>query len=282
MALTSLSGAFDLFNTLACYKDNAALDTAYCKGPPTKPVPKKKFAELSYTNTAANPPATVKIKDWISGIGKQAPSPDLLSKFDESIDGSIGGLGTKMEKIYNSQRSAPLFEFRNLLDRQTSQLEQFMRDVDSSIQTLHKDFADPPKKKKLKRDAPANCTMPDSSPSPTSTDGGGGGGAPTVTPDAHKGEMQKAAKFFCDQYAANTNAQAPISITKTIMAGERILGGELVDIAFDYPPSEGNQDDVYDIKLTSVLNCTPKGGFNLATPVANHKCADILHAAWKH
>ena len=275
------------------------LDTAYCKGPATKPVPNTKFAGLSYTNTAAKP-ATVNIKDWISGIGKQDPSPDLLSKFDESIDGSIGGQGTKMEKIHNSQRSAPLFEFRNLLDRQTSQLEQFMKDVDSSIQTLHKDFADPPKKKKLKRDAPASCTMPDSSPGPTSTDGGGGGGAPTVAPvdppsqpscvptptdhvkDAHEGEMQKVAKFFCDQYASNTNAQAPISITQTVMAGERTEGRTSVDIAFDYTPSEGNQDDVYDIKLTSVPNCTPKDGFNLATPVANNNCADILHTAWKN
>jgi hypothetical protein len=240
------------------------------------------------------------IKDWISGIGKQDPSPDLLSKYDESIDGSIGGQGIKMEKIYNSQRSAPLFGFRNLLERETSELEQVMKDVDSSIQTLHKDFADPPMKKKLKRDGAASCTMPDSSPGPTSTDGGGGGGTPTVAPvdppsqpscvptptghvkDAHEGEIQKVAKFFCDQYASNTNAQAPISITQTVMAGVRTEGRASLDIAYDYPPSEGNQDDVYDIKLTSVPNCTPQGGFNLATPVANNKCVDILHTAWKN
>lgn len=250
------------------------------------------------------------IKDWISGIGKQDPSPDLLSKFDQSIDGSIGGRGTSLEKIYDSQRSAPLFEFRNLLDKPTSELEQFMKDVDSSIQTLHKDFADPPKKKKLKRDAPASCTIPDTSSAPSSTDGGGGGGPPTstsvdppspppITPvdppsqpscvptptdqvkDAHEGEMQKVAKFFCDRYAANTNAQAPISIVQAVMAGERSEGRESIDIAFDYSPSEGNQDDVYQINLFSVPNCTPKNGFNLASPVANNNCADILHTAWK-
>ena len=233
-------------------------------------------------------------------MGKKDPSPDRLSKFDASIDGSIGGLGTNMEKIYNSQRSAPLFEFRNLLDRQTSQLEQFMNDVDSSIQDLHKSFADPPKMKKLKRDAPASCTMSGSTPDPATTVSGGGGGAPTIAPvdppsqpscvpnpanhvkDAHEGEMQKVAKFFCDQYASNTNAQAPISIAQTVMAGERSMDRTTIDVAFDYPPSEGSQDDVYEIKLTSVPDCTPNGGFNLATPVANNQCADILHTAWKN
>lgn len=98
------------------------------------------------------------IKSWIQGIGNGSPSPDALSKFDQSIDGSIGGLGDKMEKMYNSQRSVPLFEFRDLFDVPTSQIEDFMTKVDTAIQTLHKDFADSPKKRK--RDVPSNCTVP--------------------------------------------------------------------------------------------------------------------------
>ena len=78
------------------------------------------------------------IKSWIQGIGSGSPSPDELSRFDASIDGSIGGLGTRMEKMYNSQRLVPLFEFRNLNDIKTSEFEAFMTEVDLAIQDLHK------------------------------------------------------------------------------------------------------------------------------------------------
>ena len=43
----------------------------------------------------------------------------------------------------------------------------------------------------------------------------------------------------------------------------------------------GNQSDVYDIAVTSVSNCKPNGGYNLATPVANDQCSDSLHSAWR-
>ena len=86
------------------------------------------------------------IKAWIQGIrGESASdSKDLLSAFDESIDASIGGLSGQTEKMYNSQRSVPLFEFRDLQDIDTTKFETFMDSVDSSIQDLHKDFANSP------------------------------------------------------------------------------------------------------------------------------------------
>ena len=310
---------YDLFNTLACYKrdDNkdvvsvprlfllaqltaCRLDTDFCKGTAAKPVPGTKFGGLSFKNTKTS----ANVKDWITGIGKGDPSPDLLTTFDQSIDSSIGGLGTQQEKMFNSQRSVPLFEFRDLLNIQVSGFEQFMKDVDAAVQKLHQDFANAPKQMRLKRDAPASCTLTAAaSPTTTTTSVGGDGGSPTVptvapvdppsqpscvpnptdhVKDAHEDEMQKVAKFFCDKYASSTNAQAPINIAQTVMAGQRSEGRGSVDIAFDYPTNEGNQDDVYDITLTSVPNCTPAGGaFNLATPVANNQCADILHNAWK-
>lgn len=274
------------------------LDTNYCKGNKSKPIPGDKFSGLKYTNTAPEPDVSMNIKDWIQGIGKADPSPDLLSKFDQSVDSSIGGFGTKMEKMYNSQRAAPLIEFRDLDYKKTTELEQFMKDVDSAIQKLHKDFADAPTKKK--RDVPG-CTQPDSATqsttqSTTSTQPS----PPDVTPvdppsqpscvpnptdsvkDAHEGELKKAAKFFCDEHATNTNAKAPIKNEATIIAGTKVEGRVVVDIAYDYPKRLGNQDDVYDFSLTSVDNCTPANGFNLASPVANSNCADILHDAWKN
>lgn len=269
------------------------LDTKYCTGTKSKPIPGDKFSGLKYTNTAPEPDVSVNIKDWIQGIGKADPSPDLLSKFDQSVDSSIGGFGTKMEKMYNSQRAAPLIEFRDLADKKTTEIERFMKDVDSAIQKLHKDFADAPTKKK--RDVPG-CTQPDTttqSTTPTQPN------PPVVTPvdppsqpscvpkptgsvkDAHEGELKKAAKYFCGEHAINTNAKAPIKNEATIIAGTKQEGRAVMDIAYIYAERLGNQDDVYDFSLTSVDNCTPANGFNLASPVANSNCADILHDAWK-
>jgi hypothetical protein len=100
--------------------------------------------------------------------------------------------------------------------------------------------------------------------------------------DAHEGELQKAVKYFCDQHATDTNAQAPIKNEATIIAGTRQEGRAVVDIAYDYLDSMGTQDDVYDFTLQSVDNCTPEQGNNLASPVANSNCADILYNAWKN
>lgn len=61
-----------------------------------------------------------------------------------------------MEKIYNSDREAPIFEFRDLFDIKTSDFGQWMSDVDSAIQKLHNDFANAPNK--LKR--ADNCQAP--------------------------------------------------------------------------------------------------------------------------
>lgn len=253
------------------------------------------------------------IKDWIEGIGKTDPSPDLLSKFDQSNDGSIGGLGTQMERIYDSQRVAPLIEFRDLADQMTTEIEQFMKDVDSAIQKLHKDFADAPTKKK--RDLPDYCkeldaaatqsttsTQPTQSTTPAQPTQSTTLAQPTppvISPvdppsqpscvpnptdhvkDAHEGELVKAVKYFCDEHATETDAKAPIKTIATIIAGTKQVGRNVLDIAYVYPDSMGNQDDVYDFTLTSVDNCTPAHGFNLASPVANTKCADILYDAWK-
>jgi hypothetical protein len=109
----------------------------------------------------------VNIKTWIQGIGSGTGAKDALSVFDESIDGSIGGLKTATEKMYNSERSVPLFEFRDLVGILTSGFEKFMGDVDTSVQTLHKTFANAPQRKK--RDIPASCYVTGDSATATSS-----------------------------------------------------------------------------------------------------------------
>ncbi|OTA64293.1 hypothetical protein K449DRAFT_421652 [Hypoxylon sp. EC38] len=154
---------FTLFNSLACYKadkpkDNRAglgetiLDNDYCSGPLTSPVSNNKFGELTFKTGDT----TMNIKSWIQGIGSGTGNKDALSLFDEKIDGSIGGLGTATEKMFNSQRSVPLFEFRDLYELPTtSEFESFMAKADAAVQDLHKTYANAPQRKK--RDIPESC-----------------------------------------------------------------------------------------------------------------------------
>lgn len=119
------------------------LDKQFCTGKANAPVPNNKFAGLTFKNTASkSPEATLTVKDWIEGI---AAKKDLLTKFDKTIDGSIGGLGSKMEKMYQGTRNVPLFEFRDLKDITTSGIEKFMIQVDTAVQDLHKKYKVAPK-----------------------------------------------------------------------------------------------------------------------------------------
>lgn len=248
------------------------------------------------------------IKDWITGIdsgkGVGEPPVDALSNFDRSNDKSIGGRGTTMEKMYQSDRSAPLIEFRNLDDIQTSGVEQFMKDVDTAIQALHAQFANPPTKRK--RDAPASCVrsfaadatssvaaVAPAAPSPIVVAPVDPPSQPSCVPpptgairDSHEGALQRSASAFCSLHAHNPVQKGPINIADTISASTIIAGHELEGDAspisgLTTPPSVA-QDDVYDISIRSVPDCTPKGDYNLATPVAKNQCADILHSAWKN
>jgi hypothetical protein len=115
-------------------------------------VPGTKFAALQYTyNGEGFPdptnPQKVNIQQWIQDIGLGNPSPDQLSAFDKNYDSSIGGLNTATEKMYNSQRAVPLFEFRDLDPLKTTDFESFMGTVDSSIQALHQQFITQPARK---------------------------------------------------------------------------------------------------------------------------------------
>jgi hypothetical protein len=152
------------------------LDEDYCTGTLENPIPGDKFGSLQYKYIGKFPkeeiPTTLSIKEWIQGIDNGSPSPDLLTTFDKQYDGSIGGLGTQVEKMFKLARTAPLFEFRDLKPLFTVDFEKFMGEVDSSIQTLHQKFAARPMK--VKRDASAcqfsttaiSTTMPPTTPPP--------------------------------------------------------------------------------------------------------------------
>ena len=73
-----------------------------------------------------------------------------------------------------------------------------------------------------------------------------------------------------------------MSDCNTVMAVTRAEIKAIIDLAFDYSPGENKQNDVFDIKITSVNTCTPTNGCNLIAPLTNTDCADILHNAWKN
>ena len=136
----------------ACQLTLCRIDNEYCKGSLSNPVPGTKFASLQYTYEGKgfpnpNNPKTVNIQQWIKGIGIHYPNPDLFSAFDRNYDSSIGGLNKATERMFNSQRLVPLFEFRDLTPIPTSAFETFMSEVDTSIQALHKKFAIQPASK---------------------------------------------------------------------------------------------------------------------------------------
>ena len=97
---------------------------------------------------------------------------------------------------------------------------------------------------------------------------------------SHESELQKAATFFRNGYTSGTVTTPNVNVAQTVISGTMMEGKEVVDVARLYTGSD-NEDDVYDISVKSVDGCTPDEGFNLATPVANNNCANILHSAWK-
>ncbi|PVH98468.1 hypothetical protein DM02DRAFT_657349 [Periconia macrospinosa] len=131
-----------LFENLACYTgDGNQVDAALCTGTADNPTPKpNKFRDLSYGQGEYK----CTMYDWIRSLDPDSQADDCLTKFDRTIDRSIGKLGTRQEKMFNSQRSVPIFEFRDLDTLQTKDMEGFMLKVDDAIQKLHREYANPP------------------------------------------------------------------------------------------------------------------------------------------
>lgn len=133
--------------------------------------------------------------------------------------------------------------------------------------------------------APATPTAPTRAPSATVAPANPPARASCIanpsTPvkDSHEDELQKAAAFFCRQYASRTVTTANVNIAQTVISGTLTEGRQTVDVARLYTGTE-NEDDVYDISVKSVDGCTPVGGYDLGTPVADNQCPDILHNAW--
>ena len=103
--------------------------------------------------------------------------------------------------------------------------------------------------------------------------------------DSHRLLVEAMSMYFCDVYgAADDQDPRNLPILKMISPSmwkywfsvndwstEHLSGGE--------PPIS---DDVYDFSIRLIDGCTPSGNgrLNLAWPVRNHKCLDLLVSAW--
>jgi hypothetical protein len=116
------------------------------------------------------------MKEWIDVI-EAGTSPDPISRVDQKVDGSVGRLGGKFEKVLDTNRQVPIFEFRRLQGSQPSGFGSKVKDVEDAIVAYHRQFANAPRllRKKqnakyshIKRDAPTDACA---TPTPTTAQG---------------------------------------------------------------------------------------------------------------
>ncbi|KAI9672308.1 MAG: hypothetical protein M1831_002124 [Alyxoria varia] len=103
---------YEIVKVVACYQIDErgiSIDKDYCSGTPEDPKPNQQMDANEFSFRAEK----LKVKDWIEGI-QNGVSPDGLSKMDKQEDGSLGGFGTTMESVLDTDRPVPIFEFRNL------------------------------------------------------------------------------------------------------------------------------------------------------------------------
>lgn len=104
--------------------------------------------------------------------------------------------------------------------------------------------------------------------------------------DSHEKKVKMAAENFCKNYASSEDQDAAqLPIAKTLFVWGHVLGfrgGGFVDQVVEWTRGDDSEDDVYDFKVELVEDCkTEDGKLNLAEPVKDHECKDILQSAWK-
>lgn len=74
--------------------------------------------------------------------------PDALTTFDKKFYSSIGGFGTALENVPNTNRLVPIFEFRGLQPIPTWYTIKFARAVDKNVISLYDRFGTAPTRRK--------------------------------------------------------------------------------------------------------------------------------------
>ena len=96
---------------------------------------------------ASNQDVPLKIQDWMQSI-TDGTVPDALTTFDKRFYSSIGGFGTTLENVPNTERAVPVFEFRGLEEISTWYTIKFAKGVDANVMTLYDMFGTAPTRRK--------------------------------------------------------------------------------------------------------------------------------------
>jgi hypothetical protein len=116
------------------------------------------------------------MKDFIQDI-EGGTSPDAISRVDKQIDGSVGRFGDHFEKVMNTDREVPIFEFRRLKGSTPSEFGTLASGVEDAIMDYHKSMGNAPRKLRkkqnakyshIKRDGASNACVTQT-PTPTSS-----------------------------------------------------------------------------------------------------------------
>ena len=92
-----------------------------------------------------------------------------------------------------------------------------------------------------------------------------------------------AAEKFCKDYASSEDQDsADLPIEKTLFVWGHYIGRIFIDSVVEWTRGNDSEDDVYDFKIELVEDCATDGKLNLAKPVGDHECKDVLQSAWSN
>ncbi len=119
------------------------IDENYCEGTVEAPKPNGQMDKEVFALSWEGERDDCSVSEWIQSI-QDNQSPDRLSKADEIMDGSIGGLGKALENVLGTNRAVPLFEFRKLAGVTAAKMEDKVTKAEQAIIDYHHAFGNPP------------------------------------------------------------------------------------------------------------------------------------------
>ena len=114
------------------------MDDNFCEGTVDDPKPTEKLDHMRFEGSSSNGKRdSFTVEEWVQSI-EEGKGADLLTKLDhKTADSSIGGLRTRVEFGYQSERLIPIFEFRRIARIQTSELPLYVDTAEQEVIEHH-------------------------------------------------------------------------------------------------------------------------------------------------
>ncbi|KAJ0160994.1 hypothetical protein CTA2_6963 [Colletotrichum tanaceti] len=142
---------WEVLEHLACYQNTKdgelKLDKRFCTGEVDNPQPNGELQDKTWSLWDDYDPLSV--KRWVESIVNQpAGSPDALSAWDaKHFDGQIGAfdkLGKPFERVIDSRREVPIWEFRGLRLTKKASLPGRLAEIQSEVIKFHRKYPQEP------------------------------------------------------------------------------------------------------------------------------------------